>query len=321
MPRSTRHRCCAFAAAAACCCCTGVPSSPPISIIFLLSCPALSRPTRSAILPPRLQGCSRLGDDGIAHLVAMPQLRHVLLPAGISDACMATLTEMPVLERVALRGCTRVTTAGIYLLLQVRPLACTCLCVPARLRLLVVGCNTSGPLDAARLWVAQAYVGMAVYGGAGDDAPQWWHSICVGRISVQWGLGRGAGCTGARTSYSFQWREWWGVLTINTQALPCLPACLPARRSTAGPVRLCPRSTCLLLRSCIPTCFCSRIFSVCCLISRCAFLVFHPCPMQRRGLKRVVISKCPHVTLETLCCGSSGELEGAKVGMGQAWLG
>lgn len=69
-----------------------------------------------------LQGCSRLGDDGVAHLVAMPRLRHVLLPAGISDACMASLVDMPALERVALRGCSGVTTAGIHVLLQRRGL-------------------------------------------------------------------------------------------------------------------------------------------------------------------------------------------------------
>lgn len=77
-----------------------------------------------------LQGC-RVGDDGIAHLAALPRLRHVLLPAGVSDACMPSLVGMASLERVALRGCARVTTAGIYLLLQVtawpaarQPLTC-----------------------------------------------------------------------------------------------------------------------------------------------------------------------------------------------------
>lgn len=64
-----------------------------------------------------LQGC-RVGDDGVAHLAALPRLRHVLLPAGVTDACMPALVGMPALERVALRGCGRVTTAGIYLLLQ-----------------------------------------------------------------------------------------------------------------------------------------------------------------------------------------------------------
>lgn len=68
-----------------------------------------------------LQGC-RVGDDGVAHLAALPRLRHVLLPAGVTDACMPALVGMPALERVALRGCGRVTTAGIYLLLQRRGL-------------------------------------------------------------------------------------------------------------------------------------------------------------------------------------------------------
>lgn len=124
-----------------------------------------------------LQGCSRVGDRGIAHLAAMPELRHILLPAGVSDASMQLLADMPggarharrragagpacwlacpppplpmppacgqcprhrrptttltyarpalarcaALERVALRCCTQVTTAGVYLLLQVSAL-------------------------------------------------------------------------------------------------------------------------------------------------------------------------------------------------------
>ena len=101
-----------------------------------------------------LQGCSRVGDAGITHLRTLPDLRHILLPAAVADASMQTLAELPggcrpglpgasalspccciscdlhlmavccepvaALERVALRGCTRVTTAGIYMLLQVR---------------------------------------------------------------------------------------------------------------------------------------------------------------------------------------------------------
>ena len=62
-----------------------------------------------------------MGDAGIARVAAMPALRHVLLPAGVSDASMLVLAAgMPALERVALRGCSRVTTAGIYSLLQAR---------------------------------------------------------------------------------------------------------------------------------------------------------------------------------------------------------
>jgi hypothetical protein len=53
-----------------------------------------------AVALPRLatlnfQGCSRLGDAGVARLAALPQLRHVLLPAGVTDAAMQALAEMP----------------------------------------------------------------------------------------------------------------------------------------------------------------------------------------------------------------------------------
>lgn len=65
-----------------------------------------------------LQGCSGLGDEAISHLVNMPHLRHILLPGGVTDGSMFMLAEMPALERVALRGCRHVSTAGIYVLLQ-----------------------------------------------------------------------------------------------------------------------------------------------------------------------------------------------------------
>lgn len=42
-----------------------------------------------------LQGCKGLGDDGVAHLGALPCLRHVLLPPGVSDASMQLLALMP----------------------------------------------------------------------------------------------------------------------------------------------------------------------------------------------------------------------------------
>jgi hypothetical protein len=42
-----------------------------------------------------LQGCRRLGDDGIAHLAALPALRHILLPARVTDASMQLLLDMP----------------------------------------------------------------------------------------------------------------------------------------------------------------------------------------------------------------------------------
>jgi hypothetical protein len=69
-----------------------------------------------------LQGCLRVGDAGVAALGALPALRHVLLPGGVTDAALSSLAAMPALERVALRGCPRVTTAGIYALLQRRGL-------------------------------------------------------------------------------------------------------------------------------------------------------------------------------------------------------
>lgn len=79
------------------------PSRPPTCLQLNLSnCTGLSDEclgVLAAAVPQlatlNLQGCSRLGDDGVAHLATMPTLRHVLLPAGVTDAAMHMLTEMP----------------------------------------------------------------------------------------------------------------------------------------------------------------------------------------------------------------------------------
>ncbi|KAL4858834.1 F-box/LRR-repeat protein 16 [Chlorella vulgaris] len=105
------------------------PLSASLSMLNLSNCAGLTDDCLAVLAAavPRLallnlQGCRRVGDTGIAHLASMPCLRHILLPGGASDASMQTLVAMPALERVALRGCMRVTTAGVYLLLQRRGL-------------------------------------------------------------------------------------------------------------------------------------------------------------------------------------------------------
>ena len=61
----------------------------------------------------RGQGGQGITDAGFAFLSALPRLRHLTLPASVTDATLARLTKLQKLESLSVQGCHGITDAGL----------------------------------------------------------------------------------------------------------------------------------------------------------------------------------------------------------------